>query len=213
MTMGLVRENKGIHPYKMVKYICLGMLLCVLIGAAGFLSGRYTAANRETAPELSAVVVESRLTEIRELATMTYSYTNMAQFESSNDFYGVKVPFTTKKFILTYDGIIKAGVDLSRAQVEVSGGEVRIVLPEAQILSHEIEEDSVESFDEKTSIFNPFTVEDFTAFQTEQKAVMEEKAVSRGLLAQAGQKARESVLLMMEEVLPEDTVLTVEISE
>ena len=96
MTMGLVRENKGIHPYKTVKYICLGMLLCVLIGAAGFLSGRYTAANRETAPELSAVVVESRLTEIRELATMTYSYTNMAQFESSNDFYGVKVPFTTK---------------------------------------------------------------------------------------------------------------------
>ena len=144
---------------------------------------------------------------------MTYSYTNMAQFESSNDFYGVKVPFTTKKFILTYDGIIKAGVDLSRAQVEVSGGEVRIVLPEAQILSHEIEEDSVEIFDEKTSIFNPFTVEDFTAFQTEQKAVMEEKAVSRGLLAQAGKKARESVILMMEEVLPEDTVLTVEISE
>ena len=42
---------------------------------------------------------------------------------------------------------------------------------------------------------------------------MEEKAVSRGLLAQAGQKARESVLLMMEEVLPEDTVLTVEISK
>ena len=32
-------------------------------------------------------------------------------------------------------------------------------------------------------------------------------------MAQAGKKARESVLLMMEEVLPEDTVLTVEISE
>ena len=211
--MGAVRENKGIHPYKTVRYICLGILLCGLVGVAGFLSGRYTAANRETAPELSAVVVESRLTEIRELATMTYSYTNMAQFESSNDFYGVKVPFTTKKFILTYDGTIKAGVDLSRAQVEVSGGEVRIVLPEAQILSHEIEEDSVEIFDEKTSIFNPFTVEDFTAFQAEQKAVMEEKAVSRGLLEQAGQKARDSVLLMMEAVLPEGTVLTVEISE
>lgn len=212
MTMDAVREKKGIHPYKTVKYICLGILLCVLVGAAGFLNGRYTAANSETTPELSAVVVESRLTEIRELATMTYSYTNMAQFENSNDFYGVKVPFTTKKFILTYDGTIKAGVDLSRAQVEASGGEVHIVLPEVQILSHEIDENSVEIFDEKTSIFNPFTVEDFTAFQAEQKTVMEEKAVSRGLLEQAGQKGRDSVLLMMEEILPKDTVLNVEIA-
>ena len=212
MTMDAVREKKGIHPYKTVKYICLGILLCVLVGAAGFLSGRYTAANSETTPELSAVVVESRLTEIRELATMTYSYTNMAQFENSNDFYGVKVPFTTKKFILTYDGTIKAGVDLSRAQVEASGGEVHIVLPEVQILSHEIDGNSVEIFDEKTSIFNPFTVEDFTAFQAEQKTVMEEKAVSRGLLEPAGQKGRDSVLLMMEEILPEDTVLNVEIA-
>lgn len=213
MTIDAVREKSRFRPYETVKYICLGILLCVLMAAGGFLGGRYAAANSEKAPELSTVVLESRLTEISELATMTYSYTNMAQFENSNDFYGVKVPFTTKKFILTYDGTIKAGVDLSRAQVEVSDWEVRIVLPEAQILSHEIEEDSVEIFDEKTSIFNPFTVEDFTAFQTEQKADMEEKAVSRGLLAQAGQKARDSILLMMEEVLPEDTVLTVEISE
>ena len=36
--------------------------------------------------------------------------------ESSNDFYGVKIPFTTKSFILTYDGTIKAGVDLEAAE-------------------------------------------------------------------------------------------------
>ena len=143
---------------------------------------------------------------------MTYGYTNMAQFENSNDFYGVKVPFTTKKFILTYDGTIKAGIDLSRAQVEVSGGAVRIMLPKAQVLSHEIEEDSVEIFDEKASIFNPFTVEDFTAFQAEQKAIVEEKAVSRGLLEEAGQKARSSVQLMVGELLPEDVQLTVELA-
>ena len=82
----------------------------------------------------------------------------MAQFESSNDFYGVKIPFTTKSFILTYDGTVKAGVDLDGAEVSVSGTTVTITLPEAEILSHEIDEDSMEVFDEKTSIFNPFTV-------------------------------------------------------
>ena len=210
--MHTAREKTRLHPYKTVKYICLGILLCAAIGAAGFFGGRYAGANSEKAPEVSAVVLESRLTEISELATMTYSYTNMAQFENSSDFYGVKVPFTTKKFILTYDGTIKAGIDLSAARAEVSGGEVRIVLPRAQILSHEIDEDSVEIFDEKKSIFNPFTVEDFTAFQAEQKAVMEEKALSRGLLEQAGQKAGDSVFMMVQEMLPEGTTLTVELA-
>ena len=211
--MHTAREKTRLHPYKTAKYICLGILLCAAIGAAGFFGGRYAGANSEKAPEVSAVVLESRLTEISELATMTYSYTNMAQFENSSDFYGVKVPFTTKKFILTYDGTIKAGIDLSAARAEVSGGEVRIVLPRARILSHEIDEDSVEIFDEKKSIFNPFTVEDFTAFQAEQKAVMEEKALSRGLLEQAGQKAGDSVFMMVQEMLPEGTTLTVELAE
>ena len=202
-------KKERIRPLKTARYLFLGILLCVLVGAGGFLGGRYAAANSEKTPELSSVVLESRLTEINELATITYSYTNMAQFENSNDFYGVTLPFTTKKFILTYDGTIKAGIDLSRAQVKVSGKTVRVRLPEARILSHEIEEDSVEIFDEKTSIFNPFTVEDFTTFQAEQKTIMEEKAVSRGLLEQAEEKAVDRVRLLLEGVLPEDTVLTV----
>ena len=210
--MSPIQERRKLRPFRTVKYICLVLLLCAAVGVAAFLGGRYAAANKEKAPELSAVVLESRLTEISELATMTYSYTNMAQFENSNDFYGVKVPFTTKKFILTYDGTIKAGIDLSRARVAVSDGAVRILLPKAQILSHEIDENSVEIFDEKKSIFNPFTVEDFTAFQAEQKAVMEEKALSRGLLEQAGQKAGDSVFMMVQEMLPEGTTLTVELA-
>ena len=133
----------------------------------------------------------------------------MAQFESSNDFYGVKIPFTTKSFILTYDGTIKAGVDLSRATVDVEGSTVRITLPQAAILSHEIDEDSVEVFDEKTSIFNPFTVEDFSSFQADQKKSMEEKALGKGLLDEAQAKAEASVRQLLSPALPEGTELEV----
>ena len=79
-----------------------------------------------------------------------------------------------------------------------------------EILSHEIDADSVEIFDEKTSIFNPFTIEDFTAFQAAQREVMEEKALQRGLLAQAREKAGNSVRLMLASVLPEEAQLTVQ---
>lgn len=202
------RENVSLHPLKTAKYLWLGILLCALVGGACFLGGRWSAGQSENT-QIDAVVLQNQLTEIRELATVTYAYTNMAQFESSSDFYGVKVPFTTKSFILTYDGTIKAGVDLDGAAVDISGTTVTVTLPEARILSHEIDEDSVEVFDEKASIFNPFTVEDFTSFQADQKAAMEERALSRGLLEEARSKAVSSVKQLLAAALPD--TYTVEI--
>ena len=202
------RENVSLHPLNTAKYLGLGILLCALVGGACFLGGRWSAGQSENT-QIDAVVLQNQLTEIRELATVTYAYTNMAQFESSSDFYGVKVPFTTKSFILTYDGTIKAGVDLDGAAVDISGTTVTVTLPEARILSHEIDEDSVEVFDEKTSIFNPFTVEDFTSFQADQKAAMEERALSRGLLEEARSKAVSSVKQLLAAALPD--TYTVEI--
>lgn len=140
---------------------------------------------------------------------MDYRYTNMAQFTSSNDFYGVTIPFTTKKFILPYDGEIKAGVDLSQARATVDGADVTVTLPATRILSHEIDEGSVEVFDEKTSIFNPFTVEDFASFQADQKAEMEEKALGKGLLEQAAEKAEDSVKALLAPLLEEGMTLSV----
>ena len=182
--------------------------LCLLVGLGCFLGGRLSAGGKQET--LSAVVLENRLTSISELATVTYSYTNMAQFESSNDFYGMKVPFTTKKFILTYDGEIKAGVDLALARVELKGTEVSVELPEAVILSHSIDEDSVEVFDEKTSIFNPFKVEDFTAFRQDQQQEMERRALEKGLLEEAGEKAGQSVKALLHAALPEGYTLKIQ---
>ena len=142
--MSTVKEP--LHPLRTARYLWLGILLCALVGGACFLGGRWSAGRSETA-KIDTVVLQNQLSEIRELATVTYAYTNMAQFESSNDFYGVKIPFTTKSFILTYDGTVKAGVDLDGAEVSVSGTTVTITLPEAEILSHEIDEDSMEVFD------------------------------------------------------------------
>ena len=141
----------------------------------------------------------------------SYHYTNMAQFENSNDFYGVTIPFTTKKFILTYDGEIKAGVDLSRAKITLSGEAVTVTLPAATILSHEIFEDTVEVFDEKTSIFNPFTIEDFSSFQSDQKKAVEEKALNKGLLDEAARQARSSIQALLTPVLPKGYQINVQI--
>lgn len=197
-----------LRPSRLVKTLCLGAVLCALVGGLCFFGGRRSALHEET--ELSSVVVEQQLTDIRELATVTYAYTNMGQFENSNDFYGMKIPFTKKSFLLTYDGVIKAGVDLGSAEVKVKGNKVTITLPETKILSHQILKDSVEVFDEKDSIFNPFTIQDFTSFQKDQEQAMERKAQERGLLEEAQKRAVSSIRQMLESTLPEDYTLVIE---
>ena len=81
---------------------------------------------------------------------------------------------------------------------------------EERVSPNEIDEDSVEVFDEKTSIFNPFTVEDFTAFQADQKAAMEERALSSGLLEEARAKAVSGVEQLLSAALPESCTLEIQ---
>lgn len=187
--------------------VCL-ILLCLVCFFFGRSMGK-SAGNTE----VSAVVLQNKLTEISEYASLTYSYTNMAEFENSKDFYGVKLPFTTKGFIITYDGEIKAGVDLAKAEVTVSGSKVKVSLPAAEILSHEIDEDSLEVFDETTSIFNPLKVTDYNTFNKEQKAKMEEKAAEKGILKEAGQKAADAIADFVQQIAGEDYTVEVTVSE
>ena len=171
-------DNTGIHPLRALKsgvsLILAGVALAAVCFGAGFFTGGRT---QDETPQLSSVTVEQQLQQISQLATTQYAYTNMGQFERGSDFYGIRIPFTTSRFIVSYSGVITAGVDLSQAQVEVTDEQVTVTLPAAQILSHEIDPDSLEVFDETRSIFNPITIEDYNGFQADQQGVMEEKAL------------------------------------
>lgn len=151
--------------------------------------------GREQQPVITSDLLGQQLQTVQELVSVEYHYTNMGKFENQVDFYGWKVPFTTKRFLVSYDGLIKAGVDLSGATVEVDEVQksVTITLPESRILSHEIPEDSIQVFDETRNIFNPITIEDYTGFTRDQKAEVELRAIDEGLLTGASEKAREAV--------------------
>lgn len=151
--------------------------------------------GREQQPTITSDLLGQQLRSVQELVSVEYHYTNMGKFENQLDFYGWKVPFTTKSFLVSYDGVIKAGVDLSGATVEVDEIQktVTITLPESKILSHEIPEDSIQVFDETRNIFNPITIEDYTGFTRDQKAEVEQQAIDEGLLTDATEKARSAV--------------------
>jgi hypothetical protein len=204
--------KRGVSPlslFKQGKLIIFGVILAIVCFAVGFFSG----GREEKPPVLSSITVENQLQQISQLATIRYSYTNMGQFENSNEFYGIKLPFTTKSFIVAYDGTITAGVDLTKAKVTVTDQKVTIALPAPQILSHEVDPNSLEVFDETTSIFNPITIEDYTGFQADQQGVMEEKAIQGGLLTQAKDQAEAAIGGLITPLLQEGQTLEITVAD
>ncbi|EGC84114.1 DUF4230 domain-containing protein [Anaerococcus hydrogenalis] len=170
-----------------IKSILIGILLIttILFGA------KYFSAKNEN--KIDNKLIQNRIESAKELTTLKYSYTNMGQFENSSKIYGYDLPFTQKKFIVSYDGMISYGVDLEKMDVKVSGKNINIKLPKSKVLSHEIYEDSLKIFDQKTSIFNPIKLEDYNDFSKKQKKSIEKSAEEKGILKEADKKCEKAI--------------------
>lgn len=174
------------------KFTLIKIIILIVLAAVIFIAGMMQMKKNMT-PDITSELINNRLEDAKELTTLKYHYTNMGEFQNRSDFYGWKVPFTTKSFIVSYDGVINAGVDLKDARINVTGKRIQITLPRSKILSHEIYEDSLQVFLEKDSIFNPIKISDYNDFSMDQKKVVEEKAIEKGLLAEADKRSQEAI--------------------
>ena len=91
---------------------------------------------------------------------------------------------------MIYDARIKAGIDLSRAQTEVSGNTITITLPPAEIQDITIDPDSLEFYDEKIALFNPDNKEDTVTALQYAKEDAEKNAAQKELLETAEAQAK-----------------------
>ena len=78
-------------------------------------------------------------------------------------------------------------------EINDASKEITIHMPKAEILSHEINSDSIETLDEKDGLFNPVKVEDVQAFDAVSKNTMEKRAIENGLLDKAFDNAKEII--------------------
>lgn len=157
-----------------------------------------TVAVYETASkEVNISLINSNIQAIGELATIEYMYTDAGKFEDPAELFGKDIPFsfTTKSFIAKWDGTIKAGIDINQVKAEEnkSTKEIIVHIPKAKILSHEIDEDSIETLDQNDGLFNPVKVEDVREFDAVSKENMEKKAIENGILDKAFDNAKEII--------------------
>ena len=122
---------------------------------------------------------------IGELATQSAYTTEIQVTEASRELFGVSIPFTQSKYIYSYDVVIKAGFDFNEIEWKLTDHKIEVKLPEAKVLSSEIDLDSFRVYHEEESIFRKVTLEENNEALKSMQENAEKDAVANGLLENA----------------------------
>lgn len=156
--------------------------------------------------------MEKEIKAIGELATQEYVYTNAGSFTDSKQLKNFKIPFTEKSFIVKWDGKIKAGIDVQKVVIEVDDKAkiITVQMPQAKILSHELDEGRFEVLREDDNIFNPIEIEDVKKFDAKSKETMEQRAIDNSILDKAYENAKNVIIALVYTEIVEAQGYTIE---
>lgn len=151
--------------------------------------------------------LEQRLVEVSELATLECEYTDQGTYTGdAKTILGFKLPFTSKSMQIQYSGKVKAGPvlkDNMEIALDESAGKISVKIPHSQILSHEVDEDSLKIIYVKNGVFNSVTPEDTNTLRKETKKKKEESILKSDFLEQADAKAVEQITTFLKTACPD----------
>ena len=126
----------------------------------------------ETVPPPDADALRELLKPAEPMFTASYCYTDSDCYETHSEVWGRRVPFSTDSVIITCDGTICMSVDAGAIgyAVDPESMQITVTLPEPQIISHELDEDSIQYYDVKSSLFRSPSFADYTALIREIKS-------------------------------------------
>lgn len=127
--------------------------------------------------------------DIGEIATQSAYCTEVNVTEDAKELYGMRIPFTQSKYIYSYDIVIKAGYDFNEIEWKEKNKTIEVKLPEAKVLSNELDMDSFKVYHEEESIFSKITLEENNDAVKKMKLNAQENAIANGLLENARSNA------------------------
>lgn len=177
------------------KLLFIILLLAVGIGVGSY---GYAYLNTPKEPELTSSFINGKLEAVSELTTAKLTYTGLIKYSEGS------IPFLTQNsFSMIYTATVRAGIDLSKAVVEITEEEVVIMLPACEIQSVDIDEESIEFYDEKWALFNRSTKEDAIDMVSAAKEDVTKKADIESLLESASLQTEALVRGLLEDTIGE----------
>ncbi|MDR1195607.1 MAG: DUF4230 domain-containing protein [Endomicrobium sp.] len=182
-----------------LKYSVVLFVLILTLGAGIFIGSKFAggkAIEKESKTDIKATVKE--ILPAAEYTSLVYHYTSVITHSEAAKLFSVDIPLTEKKAIYTIDGAIKMGFNCENIKIEITYDNIIMYMPRITILSHEIYPETFSLYDERSSLFNRYTLKDANAIQLANKSAMELKArQNRGLYVQARKFAEQQFTVML----------------
>lgn len=162
-------------------------ILCLLVISMLCLTGCSDKKEEKKEADFSAIQ------SVCELATLKCYYHNVAKSETEASGLFKWLGTGYKKIWTEYSGIVELGVDVSKVSVSKPSkdGVVKVTIPDAEILSVDLDEDSMGEPLTDTGFMTKITKEEETEALAEAQNHMEETANENGnLLNQAKERAK-----------------------
>ncbi|MBR2522568.1 MAG: DUF4230 domain-containing protein [Coriobacteriales bacterium] len=194
------------------KALFIVFIIGIALGVAGTIVVNRYLLSPET--EVSVVVLKEELKNCSELATSKLDIVAEEYFENSSSRVINWKYITRKSFTMKYHAEVRAGVDLEKADISITGRVITVTLPSAEILGVTIDPDSLEFYDNKRAIFNWSKKEDAAEAQELAKKSALERAEATDLVDQANEQTRAVVenLFAPLEMLEDPYIVEVKIS-
>jgi hypothetical protein len=188
----------------MKKKVLIILILLVIIVSAGFglfLGNKLKLNISERNTNINITSTVKEILPIGEYASLVYHYSSVITNSDVKKLFNFNIPLSEKKAIYTIDGTIKLGFNCENITITNQYNNIIINMPKIIILSHEIYPETFSLYDEKTSLFNRYSLKDANDIQMAHKNEIEEKVKeNQGLFTQARQSSESQLKLFLESV-------------
>lgn len=146
-----LKAQESIERIKLIRTIILIAVFMVVIICVLIIALRITSSTRkEPKPQLTSTTINQQLANCSKLTTAELTYNGLVRFSEGD------IPLINQNsFSMIYTATATAGIDISKAESTVTDTEIIITLPPCEVQEINVDSDSLEFFDEKTSLFNP----------------------------------------------------------
>ena len=185
------REKNGSRGT--VKAVIYLLIVVILAGMVVYLT---QSLRRDREPEITGTFIDSKLEAAGELTSAKMIYNGLIHYSDGS------IPFLTQKaFNMTYRAEVRAGVNLAKANTEVTDSEVTVTLPAVEIFD-------IQYYDEKAALLNWERKEDaMDAIASAKEDVEQQTKEMDDLETMAQEQAKTLITGMLSETVGDKTLV------
>ena len=181
----------------LIVILTLFIILCV--GFGFFMGTKLDFDFSSKTPAVNMILTVKEILPNAEYSSLMYHYSAVVTHSEALNFFNYDIPLTEKKLLYTIDGTIKLGFNGEGIHVDAAYNQIILRMPKIKILSHEVYPETFRLYDERSGLFNWYSVTDFNAIQMIHKQEQEDKVNENdGLFTQARQSAEQQFTMLLE---------------